>query len=46
MDDWLTIDVVDERHQAFLEFALGTDADVAQHRTCQLGEETLDEIEP
>jgi hypothetical protein len=46
VDDWLTIDVVNECHQAFLEFVLGTDADVAQHRTCQLGEEAFDEIEP
>jgi hypothetical protein len=46
VDDWLAIDVVDEGHQAFLEFVFGTDADVAQHRTRQLGEEALDEIEP
>jgi hypothetical protein len=26
----------------FLEFVFGTDADVAQHRTRQLGEEALD----
>ena len=46
MDDWLAIDVFNESHQAFLEFVFGTDADVAQHRTRQLGEEALDEIEP
>ena len=31
---------------AFLEFVFGTDAGVAQHRTRQLEEEALDEIEP
>ena len=46
MDDWLAIDVLDEGHQAFFEFVFGADADVAQHRTRQLGEEALDEIEP
>ena len=46
VDDWLAIDVVDEGHQAFLEFVFGGDANVAQHRTRQLGEEALDEIEP
>ena len=46
MDDWLTIDVGNEGHQAFLGFVFGADADVAQHRTRQLGEEALDEIEP
>ena len=46
VDDWLAIDVVNEGHQALLEFVFGTDADVAQHRTRDLGEEALDEIEP
>ena len=46
VDDWLAIDVADESDQAFLEFVFGADADVAQHRTRQLGEEALDEIEP
>ena len=45
VDDWLAIDVVNEGHQALLEFVFGTDADMAQHRTRQLGEEALDEIE-
>src|SRR5207302_1811755 len=39
VDDWLAIDIADEGHQAFLEFVFGGDADVAQHRTRQLGEE-------
>jgi hypothetical protein len=46
VDDWLAIDVADEGHQALLELVFGTDANVAQHRTRQLGEEALDEIEP
>jgi hypothetical protein len=46
VNDWLAIDVADEGQQAFSEFVFGGDADVAQHRTRQLGEEALDEIEP
>jgi peptide/nickel transport system substrate-binding protein len=46
VDDWLAIDVVDEGQQSFLEFVFGVDADVAQDRTRQLGEEALNEIEP
>jgi len=46
VDHWLAIDVADEGDQAFLEFVFAADADVAQHRTRQLGEEALDEIEP
>ena len=45
MEDWLAIDIVNEGHQAFLEFVFGADADVAQHRTRELGEEALDDIE-
>ena len=29
VDDWLAIDIVDEGHQAFLQFVFGADADVA-----------------
>ena len=46
VDHWLAINVGDEGDQAFLEFVFAADADVAQHRTRQLGEEALDEIEP
>jgi hypothetical protein len=46
VDYWLAIDVADEGDQAFLEFVFGADADMTQHRTRQLGEEALDEIEP
>ena len=38
VDDWLAIDVADERHQAFPELVFGADAHVAQHRARQLGE--------
>jgi hypothetical protein len=31
VDDRLAIDVADERQQAFLEFAFGADADMAQY---------------
>ena len=30
VDDGLAVEVVDEDHQAFLEFGFGADADVAQ----------------
>ena len=38
VDDGLAIDVGNKGHQAFPEFMFGADADVAQHRTRQLGE--------
>src|SRR6516164_5459868 len=44
VDDWLAIDIVDEGHQAFLEFVFGADTDVAQCRACQLGKEAFDEM--
>jgi hypothetical protein len=46
MDDRISIDVVDACHEALLEFLFGGDADVAQDRTGQLGEEALDKVEP
>ena len=46
MNDGIRVEVVDDGHEALLEFLLGGDADVAQDRTGQLGEEALDEIEP
>ncbi len=46
MNDGIGIEVVDGRHEALLEFLFGGDADVAQDRTGQLGEEALDEVEP
>jgi hypothetical protein len=46
VDHRLAIDVADEGDPAFLEFVFGADADVAQHRTHQSGEDALDEIAP
>src|SRR5271166_1431542 len=46
MDDWVTVDVIDSCHDGVFQFLLGCDADMAQHGTCELGEEALDEIEP
>ena len=42
----MAIELVHGGHDAVLEFLLGCDADVAQHRAGELGEEALDEIEP
>jgi len=46
MNDGLVVDVVDGGEDAVREFLLGGDADVAQHRARELGEETLHEVEP
>ena len=46
MDDRILIEVIHGSHEAILEFLFGCDADVAQHRTSELGEEPFDEIEP
>jgi hypothetical protein len=40
------IEVIDGGHQAVLEFLFGCDADVAQHRSGELGKEAFDEVEP
>jgi hypothetical protein len=37
---------IHDSHDAVLEFLFGRDADVAQHRAGELGEEALDEIKP
>jgi hypothetical protein len=42
----MAIDVIDGGDEAVLEFLPGCDADVAEHRACELGEEAFDEIEP
>ena len=42
----MAIEFLHGSHDAVLEFLLGGDADVAQHRAGELGEEALDEIEP
>ena len=46
MNDGMAIDIIDGSHDTILEFLFGSDADVAQHRACELGEESFDEIEP
>src|SRR5579864_1628407 len=40
------IEVIYGGHETILEFLFGFDAHVTQHRTSELGEEALDEIEP
>src|SRR5262245_66342069 len=42
----MTIDVLDAGHDAFLELQLRCDADMAQDRAGELGEEALDEVKP
>ena len=42
----MLVDVVHGGHDAVLEFLFGGDADVAQDGAGELGEETLDEVEP
>jgi hypothetical protein len=46
MDDGMAVEFVHGSHDAVLEFLFGCDADVAQHRAGELGEEALDKIEP
>ena len=46
MDDGVAIEVIRGGHDAVLEFLFGGDADMAQHRAGELGEEAFDEIEP
>jgi hypothetical protein len=46
VDDGIAIEFIHGGHDAVLKFLFGFDADVAQHRAGELGEEALDEIEP
>ena len=46
MDDGVAVEVINGGDDTVLEFLLGCDADMAQHRAGELGEETLDEIKP
>ncbi len=46
MDDGVSVELVHGGNDAVLELLFGCDADVAQDRAGELGEETLDEIEP
>ena len=46
MDYGVAIEVINGFDDAVLEFLLGCDADMAQDRAGELGEETLNEIKP
>ena len=46
MDDGLLVDVVDGGQDALGELLFGTNPDVPEHGTRELGKEALDEIEP
>ena len=46
MDDGMAIEFIHGGHDAVLEFLFGCDADMAQHRAGELGDEALDKIEP
>ena len=46
MDEGVSIEVIHGGHDAIFEFLFGCDADMAQHRAGELGEEAFDEIEP
>ena len=46
MDDGILVDVVDGGHETLLEFLLRGDADMAQNRAGEFGEEALDQIKP
>jgi hypothetical protein len=46
MDDRISIDVVDAGHDALLKFVFRGHPDMAQDGAGELGEETLDEVEP
>ena len=46
MDDGMAIEFIHGGHDAVLEFLFGCDADMAQPRSGELGEEALNEIEP
>ena len=46
VDDGVLVEVIHGSHDAVLELLFGCDADVAQHRAGDLGEEALDAIKP
>ena len=46
MDDGVSIEVIHGGDDALLEFLFGCDADMALDGAGELGEETLDEVEP
>src|SRR3954471_10638512 len=44
VDDGFAVNVVDVGEDPRLEFFLGSDADVAEHRACHLEEESFDQV--
>ena len=46
MNDGMAIEFIHGSHDAILEFLFGCNADVAQRRAREFGEEALDEVEP
>jgi len=46
VDDGVSVELVHGGHDTVLELLFGCDADMAQHRAGELGEETLDEVKP
>ena len=46
MDDGIAVEFIHGSHDAILEFLFGCDADVTQDGACELGKESLDEVEP
>ena len=46
MDDRFVVDQIDGGEDPLAQFLQGGDANVAERGACELGEETLDEIEP
>ena len=46
VDDGVSTEVIHGGHDVVLEFLFGCDADMAQDRAGELGEEAFDEIEP
>ena len=46
VNDGILVEVIHRGHEPILEFLLGDDANVAQHRARKFGKEALDEIEP
>ena len=46
MDDGVSVELIHGGHDAVLELQFGCDADMAQHRAGELGEEAFDEIKP
>ena len=46
MNDWIMVEVIHRGHETVLELLFGCDADMAQDRAGELGEEAFDEIEP